>query len=173
MSYTRVNWENGEQGGTPLSAQNLNIMDQGISALEDEVIDLKQLTRKTLIYTTSSEHYILSWSDGKQIGTWTEESTTHQLYQFLVRCTVGANQGDPTNGVLCVRIPTDSTLVSFIGVLRYSDGSGNYICQSLPRIVTRKYEAGGGQYLHDVYVYDVPQINYDIYATLNLIVYKS
>ena len=30
MAYTRVNWVDGETGGTPISAQNLNVMDLGI-----------------------------------------------------------------------------------------------------------------------------------------------
>jgi len=31
MAYTRVNWQDGPSGGTPLSAANLNVMDQGIA----------------------------------------------------------------------------------------------------------------------------------------------
>lgn len=31
MPYTRVNWQPGAAGGTPLSADNLNVMDQGIA----------------------------------------------------------------------------------------------------------------------------------------------
>lgn len=30
MAYTRINWKDGESGGTPLSAENLNKMDKGI-----------------------------------------------------------------------------------------------------------------------------------------------
>lgn len=29
--YTRVNWKSGEEGATPLSAENLNQMDKGIA----------------------------------------------------------------------------------------------------------------------------------------------
>jgi len=35
--YTRVNWQNGENGNTPLDATNLNKMDKGIKDLTDEV----------------------------------------------------------------------------------------------------------------------------------------
>lgn len=35
--YTRVNWQNGENGNTPLDATNLNKMDKGIKDLSDEV----------------------------------------------------------------------------------------------------------------------------------------
>jgi len=31
MAYTRINWQDGPSGGTPLSAANLNHMDQGIA----------------------------------------------------------------------------------------------------------------------------------------------
>lgn len=44
MAYTRINWQDGPSGGTPLSAANLNHMDQGIAdahaaldAMEDYV----------------------------------------------------------------------------------------------------------------------------------------
>lgn len=30
MSYTRVNWQDGESGNTPISAENLNKMDEQI-----------------------------------------------------------------------------------------------------------------------------------------------
>lgn len=35
--YERVNWQNDEIGGTPLSADNLNIMDEGIAKLDAKV----------------------------------------------------------------------------------------------------------------------------------------
>lgn len=38
--YTRVNWQNGSGGGTPVNATNLNVMDQGIKDLSDEINDI-------------------------------------------------------------------------------------------------------------------------------------
>lgn len=37
MAYTRINWQDGPSGGTPLSAANLNHMDQGIADAHAEV----------------------------------------------------------------------------------------------------------------------------------------
>lgn len=36
-SYTRVNWQNGDSGGTPINATNLNVMDEGIENLAEEI----------------------------------------------------------------------------------------------------------------------------------------
>lgn len=38
MAYTRINWQDGESGGTPLSAENLNKMDEGIYELSPHVL---------------------------------------------------------------------------------------------------------------------------------------
>lgn len=37
MAYNRVNWENGEEGGTPTSADNFNTMDRGIADAHDRL----------------------------------------------------------------------------------------------------------------------------------------
>lgn len=37
MAYDRVNWENGEEGGTPTSADNFNTMDRGIADAHDRL----------------------------------------------------------------------------------------------------------------------------------------
>src|SRR5690606_35875626 len=37
MAYSRVNWQDGQAGGTPLSAANLNIMDKGIEDAHDRL----------------------------------------------------------------------------------------------------------------------------------------
>lgn len=37
MAYSRVNWQDGQAGGTPLSAGNLNIMDEGIKNAHDRL----------------------------------------------------------------------------------------------------------------------------------------
>ena len=44
MAYTRINWQDGESGGTPLSAENLNKMDEGINNVTSKVdryVDLR------------------------------------------------------------------------------------------------------------------------------------
>lgn len=40
MAYTRINWQDGESGGTPLSAENLNKMDEGIYELDNKIDEL-------------------------------------------------------------------------------------------------------------------------------------
>ena len=42
MAYTRVNWQNSPSHATPLSAENLNVMDEGIYDLDATVTDLKE-----------------------------------------------------------------------------------------------------------------------------------
>lgn len=37
MAYDRVNWKNGEEGGTPTSADNFNAMDRGIADAHDRL----------------------------------------------------------------------------------------------------------------------------------------
>lgn len=37
MAYTRINWQDGESGGTPLSAENLNKMDEEIYNLDTQI----------------------------------------------------------------------------------------------------------------------------------------
>ena len=50
MPYPKVNWQNGEAGGTPLNATNLNIMDNAIKANEDAITqntaDIEELKNK-------------------------------------------------------------------------------------------------------------------------------
>lgn len=54
MAYTRVNWQNSPSHATPLSAENLNVMDEGIYDLDAAVTeatgDISDLE------TTVSEH---------------------------------------------------------------------------------------------------------------------
>lgn len=38
MAYDRIYWNDGSEGGTPLSAENLNIMDKGIDDLDNEKV---------------------------------------------------------------------------------------------------------------------------------------
>jgi hypothetical protein len=40
MAYEKINWGNYEQGGTPLSADNLNKMDEEIYRLSHEFGDI-------------------------------------------------------------------------------------------------------------------------------------
>lgn len=53
MSYTRVNWRNGQSGGTPLSADNLNTMDEGIKNNSEELSSLN--TRVSNIAISASD----------------------------------------------------------------------------------------------------------------------
>lgn len=40
MAYERINWQDGDTGGTPLSAENLNKMDEGLYRLSNELGDI-------------------------------------------------------------------------------------------------------------------------------------
>ena len=41
MAYNRVNWQNSPSHSTPLSAENLNVMDEGIKNLDDSMTELQ------------------------------------------------------------------------------------------------------------------------------------
>lgn len=41
-TYTRINWKDGENGGTPISADNLNLMDLGIEKAHQLIEELKE-----------------------------------------------------------------------------------------------------------------------------------
>lgn len=40
MTYTRINWQDGENGGTPLSAANLNKMDEQIEKNTNNILSI-------------------------------------------------------------------------------------------------------------------------------------
>lgn len=40
MTYTRINWQDGENGGTPLSADNLNKMDEQIEKNTNNILSI-------------------------------------------------------------------------------------------------------------------------------------
>lgn len=46
MAYQRINWQDGESGNTPLSAENLNKMDNGIYNNSNNIGDLSLLNTK-------------------------------------------------------------------------------------------------------------------------------
>ena len=57
MAYTRVNWQNSPSHATPLSAENLNVMDEGIKNLDDSMTeatdDISTLETTVSGHTTS------------------------------------------------------------------------------------------------------------------------
>lgn len=62
MAYTRINWQDGESGGTPLSAENLNKMDIQI---EQNTSDIA-----SIIESGSNENgNYIKYSDGTMICT--------------------------------------------------------------------------------------------------------
>ena len=48
MAYKRVNWKNLPSTNTPVNADNLNKMDEGIANIENELKKLNQIKRGTL-----------------------------------------------------------------------------------------------------------------------------
>lgn len=46
MAYQRINWQDGESGNTPLSAENLNKMDKAIEDISNNIGDLSLLNTK-------------------------------------------------------------------------------------------------------------------------------
>ena len=56
MGYTRVNWEDAPSEKTPLTAENLNIMDAGIKTLDEEKLGLEgDASGTTVEFEESSE----------------------------------------------------------------------------------------------------------------------
>ena len=57
MAYTRVNWQNSPSHATPLSAENLNVMDEGIydldAAITEATGDIADLETTVSGHTTS------------------------------------------------------------------------------------------------------------------------
>lgn len=41
INYTKINWKNGKDGGTPLNATNLDNMDSAIASLESELLEIQ------------------------------------------------------------------------------------------------------------------------------------
>lgn len=70
MAYTRINWQDGESGGTPLSAENLNKMDmqieQNTNAIEQNTSDIDDLVQAE-VYSISEVKTNKVWIDGKPI----------------------------------------------------------------------------------------------------------
>lgn len=59
MAYTRVNWQNSPSHATPLSAENLNVMDAAIEELDGAVTDAEG-TISTLESTVSDQATTIS-----------------------------------------------------------------------------------------------------------------
>lgn len=60
MAYTRINWQDGESGGTPLSAENLNKMDKAIDDIykNGDVVYSGDITETgTYSFTTNISNY--------------------------------------------------------------------------------------------------------------------
>ena len=61
MEYGRINWKNGSSGGTPFSAENLNIMDKGIDDAKKEINDTKS-SKVSFTSNDSDDESEISWS---------------------------------------------------------------------------------------------------------------
>ena len=61
MEYGRINWKNGSSGGTPFSAENLNIMDKGIDDAKKEINDTKS-SKVSFTSNDSDDESAISWS---------------------------------------------------------------------------------------------------------------
>lgn len=77
MAYTRINWQDGESGGTPLSAENLNIMDMQIEQNTNDIANI--------IESGSNETgEWIKYADGRLI-------TTHKVTRTLSRTSPRGN----------------------------------------------------------------------------------
>lgn len=54
MNYTRVNWKDYPETDTPLSAKNLNVMDEAIAELSSKVNEHTDILGKLFLYDTST-----------------------------------------------------------------------------------------------------------------------
>src|SRR5690606_31278638 len=90
MAYTRINWQDGPSGGTPLSAANLNHMDQGIA---DAHADLDALVR-SLQAGTAFSYYLtppnvqLSSSNTDYDDWWVQDITRSVVVRILLPGTI-------------------------------------------------------------------------------------
>src|SRR5690606_2195893 len=90
MAYTRINWQDGPSGGTPLSAANLNHMDQGIA---DAHADLDALVR-SLQAGTAFSYYLtppnveLSSSNTDYDDWWIQDVTRSVVVRILLPGTI-------------------------------------------------------------------------------------
>lgn len=90
MAYTRINWQDGPSGGTPLSAANLNHMDQGIA---DAHADLDALVR-SLQAGTAFAYYLtppnvqLSSSNVEYDDWWVRDENKSVVVRILLPGTI-------------------------------------------------------------------------------------
>lgn len=57
--FTRVNWRDGAQGGTPLSAAKLNQHDEALAIIDQRVVEVgaRLAEQESLIYSLPEENY--------------------------------------------------------------------------------------------------------------------
>lgn len=104
MSYTRVNWQDGSGGGTPVDAANLNVMDAYIATLDSAVAALQANTSAQTLqggpiitYHSGSNTHVdgiqteTPASSGRSIlfQTW-DGSAQHNAFSIGSAATVGA-----------------------------------------------------------------------------------
>lgn len=77
MSYTRVNWKNGQEGGTPIDANNLNVMDSAIAGLDSTTTivanDVATLGRNFNLFKTETNMFKQDVEDNYATKTYVTE----------------------------------------------------------------------------------------------------
>ena len=101
----KINWINGQSGGTPLSAENLNLMqDNAENAINEVATNIEQLTTDVENkHTYSTEEQVIgTWIDGKPLyrKVITKKSlsgeqriTTGLSNCFITKCEALSNNG--------------------------------------------------------------------------------
>lgn len=116
MSYTPYEWKNGKEGGTPINADNLNHIEQGIhdnsveiSNLENEVEEVKKSVNTGAI--------IIGVSGGKITLTDSAEAPLQSLKVY------GKSTQTQTSGKQLFNATLQSGTFNGISYTRYSDGT--------------------------------------------------
>ena len=140
MAYERVNWENLPSTNTPVNADNLNKMDEGIANVVD------------LIYPVGSIYMSVNSTNPATLfgGTWeqikgrfllgtgeVEANTTNfwgELQKNAVNCPPGERGGEATHTLTIKEMPNHNhaqiTGLSGSQVLHFVSGSGNTLRQA-------------------------------------------
>ena len=108
MNYEKINWKPKKEGGTPLNADNLNVMDDAISECVDEINKSQQAGYLTCDTSVSDVNKVVNF-DGFVLGSGVK---------IIVRFTDTTTDSKPTSGNMTLN-------VNGTGAKPIVDGHGN------------------------------------------------
>lgn len=104
MAYTPYTWQNGEDGGTPITAAQLNHIENGIADNASAIALVKESTTYSSVPTSYDNSYLVRY-DGKQIGPVNFVNTSFIIF---VQSRAGTNRAE----IYSVVIGADSSACS-------------------------------------------------------------